>query len=419
MEYIESKDIFYIIKDTLKFIDEKVIEHGYRTAYILYKMLSQKGGYQKYELADYIVLTMLHDIGLYKIDDFDEMIYYETKDTLPHSMYSYLFYKHISPHEEVAEILLYHHTDYIEIPDELPEDIKIICTYLNIAERMDIYREILDDDFDYMMFQKFAGTKLSDAGLALFYDVEEKYQIFRKLKSGEFETEMQEIIDYMIFSNEEMKGYLEMLMYCLGFKSQNTVVDTVTRVSICNVLSDKLFLPAREKELLYYGALLCDVGMLAIPSDIIEAPRKLSPEELKELRTHVEIAEKTFKNRMHQDVVALISAHHERGDGSGYPNKLKESQMTTLQQILQVADVMSALMNDRPYRAKKTKLELVRILDEEKMKGALNRQIVDMVISFYDDIYEETKKEEQKVIATYKQLLSNYDIVERQFENAK
>lgn len=175
---------------------------------------------------------------------------------------------------------------------------KDLASYINIAEKMDIYSTSMGSQFDMYMFQKQAGNKLSSDGLYLFYQCAEKYSIFEKIASGEYKKELDEIVEYMIFSNEDKKKFLEMLMYCFGFRSRAMVVDSITTVCVCDELAESMMLPKQEREILYYGALLHDIGMLAIPKEIIEAPRKLTPEEMRLLRTHVQIAAKAFKDRM-------------------------------------------------------------------------------------------------------------------------
>lgn len=420
MNYIECKDVFLLIRDTLKFIDPEIIEHGYRVAYMVYKMLEESGGYEKYELADIIILMTLHDLGAYKTEEnLQDMVFYETKDALPHSIYGYLFCKHVSPREEGAPIILYHHVDYDKLPGDLKPAIRSLCGYLNIVDHVDIYHKILGERFDVSMFQKNSGTKYSAEGLELFRHTVQKHNILKKISDGRYKEEMDQILEYMIFSNEENKKYLEMLMYCLGYKNECMVVDTITRICIGRAIARKLILTSREEEILYYGALLCDVGMLAIPSDIIDAPRKLTDTEKRRLMTHVILAEEAMKQRMHQEVIALISCHHERGDGSGYPRKMKDFQMSRPQRILQVADVMAALLNDRSYRKRKEKEEVIAILQEEKQRGRLNKDIVDTVITFYDEIYTATRTAEQEVLATYNKLVANYEIVKKQFDSTK
>ena len=291
MEYIRSKDIFLLMRDILKLIHPRLMEHGSRVAYMVYKMLQEEGQYEEFELADIVMVSTFHDIGAYKTERgrINDMLRYESRDSMAHSIYGYLFLKYLSPVPDLAKIVMYHHRDYEQL-QKVDYEYKNVAAYINIAEKMDIYSSSMGSQFDIHMFQKQAGTKLSAAGLDRFYQCEAKYDIFDKIRSGEYKKELDAITEFMIFSNEDKKKFLEMLMYCLGFTSESMVVDTITAVCICEEIGNKMMLSEFEKEILYYGTLIHDIGMLAIPREIIEAPRKLEPEEIKLLRTHVDIA---------------------------------------------------------------------------------------------------------------------------------
>ena len=90
------------MSDTLKMADRRVMEHGSRVAYYLFKMLEHRGGYEKYELADIICLASLHDIGAYKTNNTKDLVGYEYKDPMPHATYGYLIFKHLSPLSDYA-----------------------------------------------------------------------------------------------------------------------------------------------------------------------------------------------------------------------------------------------------------------------------------------------------------------------------
>lgn len=111
MEYISSKNIFLLIRDTLKLIDSRAMNHGSRVAYFVAKMLEVKGGYEMFEIADIVILSTLHDIGAYKTNDFSDLLKFEYKDYMPHSIYGYLFFKYLSPMKKMSKVLLYHHVD--------------------------------------------------------------------------------------------------------------------------------------------------------------------------------------------------------------------------------------------------------------------------------------------------------------------
>ena len=165
-------------------------------------------------------------------------------------------------------------------------------------------------------------------------------------------------------------------MYIVGFRSEYTMLDSVTCVQVAESLGERLMISDDEKEILFYATLLHDAGMCAISKDISEAPRKLTDEEMQTLRTHVEVAESILKGRIDEGVLEVIMAHHERCDGSGYPKHLKSDQLNRLMRILQVADTITGLTNPRSYRDPKPANVVVSILKEDAEKGKLSKEVV-------------------------------------------
>lgn len=409
MEYIKSKDIFILMRDIMKLIHHRSMEHGSRVAYIVYKMLAEQGRYEEFELADIVMVTSMHDIGAYKTEtgNLNDILQFETRNSTPHSVYGYLFFKYLSPVPDLAKVIMYHHTDYERL-QTVDYQYKEVAAYLNIAEKMDIYSTSLGNKFDMRMFQSQAGTKLSSAGLELFYQCENKYGMFEKIRSGEYREELDHIIEFMIFNNEDKKRFFEMLMYCMGFAGENTVLDTVTTVCISEELASRMMLSPSEREVLYYAALIHDIGMLAIPREILDAPRKLKPSEMQIVQTHVEIAHKELDGLLQEEIVAIALSHHERGDGSGYPQRLKDHQMNQQQKILQVADMASALVNKRSYREAMPKDKVIAILSEEVAKKRLRRQVVETLVNSFDEIMRHVSKESAEILKMYQTLNAQY-----------
>lgn len=416
MEYIKSKDIFLLVRDTLKIVYPRLMKHGSRVAYMVYTMLREEGKYEEFELADMVMVATLHDIGAYKTERerLNDILKYETKECMAHSIYGYLFFKYLSPVPELAKVIMYHHMDYEQLQKQNYE-YKELAAYINIAEKMDHYSTALGDKFEVGMFQKYAGTKLSDDGLFLFYKCEDKYGMFEKIRSGEYLKELDDIIEYMIYNSEDKKKFLDMMMYCQGFFRSEMVVETATAVCVCEEIAKEMMLPLQKREILYYGTLVHDIGMLAIPRELIESPRKLEPKEVKRLRTHVEIASKILSSRMKKEVVDIVVAHHERCDGSGYPRKLKDSQMSTEQKILQVADVVVALLNPRSYRKSLPKEKVIAILDEKTERSRLKRQVVVVVVNSFDKIMSRVKEEAAQILKMYELLNKQYELISQKY----
>lgn len=416
MEYIKSRDIFILTRETLRMIHPRLMDHGSRVAYMVYKMLEHKGGYEEFELADIVMVATLHDIGAYKTEagTLNDMLRYESRDSRAHTIYGYLFFKYLSPVEELAKVIMYHHTDYEQLK-KVDYPYKDIAAYINIAEKMDIYFSAMGSQFNMQMFHKQAGVKLSDEGLNLFYEVAKKEDIFTKIKTEEYKNELENILDYMIFSNEGKKKFLEMLMYCFGFRSETSVNDAINSVLTCEMLSHKLLLSDDEEERLYYGALLHDLGMLAIPTSITEAPRILNSEEIKKVRLHVDISEKIFNGMLREDVSSIILRHHERGDGSGYPKKLRASQMNMEQKVLQVVDMVIGMTGRRSYREPLHKEQVIEILNEEAANNRLEKQVVNTFINFYDEIMQNVQKGSANFMKMFQTLNAQYAQVSKRY----
>jgi len=169
MEYIKSKDIFLLIRDIMKLIHPRLMEHGSRVAYMVYTMLREEGRYEEFELADIVMVTTLHDIGAYKTEAgrINDALRYETKESLAHSIYGYLFFKYLSPVPDLGKMIMYHHMDYEQL-QKLDYPYKRVVSYLYIAEKMDLYFTSMGSQFDVHMFQKQAGTKFSPGGFVSF-----------------------------------------------------------------------------------------------------------------------------------------------------------------------------------------------------------------------------------------------------------
>jgi HD-GYP domain-containing protein (c-di-GMP phosphodiesterase class II) len=116
-------------------------------------------------------------------------------------------------------------------------------------------------------------------------------------------------------------------------------------------LAEKLGLEAGRREQLVLGSLLHDVGKLAIAASILLKPGALTPEERAIVEEHPLIGSRIVEQLRELSAVApAILHHHERWDGTGYPNGLRGRQIPLEARIIAVADSFSAMTTDRPYR---------------------------------------------------------------------
>jgi putative two-component system response regulator len=138
---------------------------------------------------------------------------------------------------------------------------------------------------------------------------------------------------------------------------------------------------------LYRGGYLHDVGKVGIPDAILLKPGKLTDEEWVMMRSHTTRGEEICCHvRSLDQVLPIIRHHHERWDGTGYPDGLTADQIPQLARILQVADIYDALTNPRPYRTACTPAEAVEIIREEADRGWRDPEVVQVFLALYEEV---------------------------------
>lgn len=134
---------------------------------------------------------------------------------------------------------------------------------------------------------------------------------------------------------------------------------------------------------LKWGGYLHDIGKVGIPDAVLLKMGKLTPEEWEIMRQHVLIGERICQPlRTMRGVVPIIRHHHERWDGSGYPDQLKGDEIPYLAQVFQLIDIYDALTHERPYKRAFTPEESLAIMTEETTRGWRNPQLMAQFAEF-------------------------------------
>ena len=142
-------------------------------------------------------------------------------------------------------------------------------------------------------------------------------------------------------------------------------------------LGRRFGLPSDHLTALRRAGFLHDLGKIAVPEAILLKPARLTPEEWEIMRMHPEVGERICQPlRSMRLVLPIIRHHHERWDGSGYPDRLKGETIPLTARILQIVDVYDALRTERPYKAGFSPAEALKILQEEGGKGWYDPEVV-------------------------------------------
>ena len=199
--------------------------------------------------------------------------------------------------------------------------------------------------------------------------------------------------------NENMIGFENAL---ISLANAVEAKDVYTRGHIKRVssmamqLGKRMNRSSRELEALRIGGILHDIGKIGIPDAILKKEGALDPGEWEVMKTHPDVGYRLvypLKRTLHQ-ALDIIRYHHEKMNGSGYPDGLKGEAICMVARIMAVADCYDALITDRPYRKAFTQEEVRRLMRQEAGEGKLDGQVVDTLIVMLNNQSKEGSRED-------------------------
>jgi putative two-component system response regulator len=143
-------------------------------------------------------------------------------------------------------------------------------------------------------------------------------------------------------------------------------------------LGEYLGLPEDQITALRRAGVVHDIGKVAVPDAILLKPGRLTEEEWKVMREHPTVGERICAPlKSFRLVLPIIRHHHEKYDGSGYPDGLRGDAIPVAARVLQIVDVYDALTNERPYKKAFSTADALQTMKEEVAKGWWDPQIFD------------------------------------------
>jgi putative nucleotidyltransferase with HDIG domain len=197
---------------------------------------------------------------------------------------------------------------------------------------------------------RLAGWQAGLLVMPIFYVVYRSHSMYvARLEEGRKRADEQRIHAEEVAALH--RRTIETLAIAIEAKDQTTS-DHLARVEIYAVeVGTELGLSATELDALRAAALLHDIGKIAVPEYIISKPGKLTPEEFEKMKTHTVVgAEMVERIRFPYEVAPMVRGHHEKWNGTGYPDGLTGEQIPVGARILAAVDTLDALASDRQYR---------------------------------------------------------------------
>ncbi len=217
-------------------------------------------------------------------------------------------------------------------------------------------------------------------------------------------TELLENFSILITKREFLK-IIELFGYIIDFKSKFTATHSSGVAQVAVQLALYMSFSQDEVKKMRIAGLLHDVGKIAIPSEILEKPGKLTEEEYNLMKSHVFHTYKILSRFIDDDnIVEWASYHHEKLTGNGYPFKLKAPSLSRGARIMAVADIFTALTEERPYKKGLSARESIQIIKSMAENEELDREVVKTFERNLTTINKARIIAQEKALEVYKSL---------------
>ncbi len=406
-------NIFDLVAAVAKVIDlmsHSLGRHHLQVAYWAYQLgdaLSLSDN-EKFEL---FIAGMLHDTGAFSLQERLDLLEFEDEKPWEHAVAGSLILQRFPPFASIAELVKYHHEPWANGKGafHMGRPVPLASHILHLADRVAVKispgRPILGQIRDVCdAISTRSGDVFVPEHVSALLEMKNREYLWLDATSDALETILKRTVLYRTgdFSTVELVEFSQLICRLIDFKSEFTATHSSGVAAVAVELSRLTGFSRDERHLIEIAAYLHDLGKLAIPSEILEKQGELTEDERFIMHSHVYY---TYQMLEPFDVLRLVSQwgslHQERLNGTGYPFGLDADDLPLGARLMAVADVFTALTEDRPYRKGMDKDATISVFRSMADGGELDPNLVERALSNYESLNAIRNVAQQNAMSEY------------------
>lgn len=397
-EKISAYEILMCFSSALDLISPLVAGHQIRVAYIALK-LAQKMKLNKEDINLLVIAACIHDIGATTVKERNDIIGPNYESDGRHEKVGYYYTKESNIFSNVSKIIRHHHQDWdyskgMIIDGEIIPDITHI---LHLADRIDTY---IDKD-NYILHQvdkivkevvDRKDSKFKPELVDVLIQLSKNESFWLDVVSKNIESKLFEEANLpkIMLDLDGVYNITSWFSDIIDFRSGFTSVHSKGVAISAQKIGEYMGMSKNDQKILNISGYLHDLGKLAVPNKILDKNGKLDKYEFEVVRCHTYHTYYVLNKIKGLKYIAKYAAyHHERIDGNGYPFHVKGRQIPLGSRIVAVADVFTAIAEDRPYRIGMKKDQIFDVMTQKGDNKVLDKNIVKVFLNNFDDINNE------------------------------
>ncbi len=382
------------LSDAMDLASPSLAQHQQRTAFIVWEM-GKAARLSEERLEKNFMAALLHDIGALSVEEKISLHNFEIKDAETHCIRGEFLLEKVPWLKDEAQIIRFHHREWQDRKESIETHFIFESQVLALAD----YLERLINRNQYILHQhEDIISKIKSHTNSLFHS----HIVDLLLTASDREEFWLDLVSTRLYSLLLHDGpfrkieielssislIAELFRNIIDFRSRFTATHSSGVAASASILSRLFGLTGTETELMEVAGNLHDIGKLAIPNGILDKPGKLTKEEMAVMKSHTYFTYSVINTIGGlQQIAEWAAYHHERLDGSGYPFHCKADELSTGARILMVADMFTALAEDRPYRKGMSREGISQIIKQFSDRQLLDTKIVNLLFKNFDEIY--------------------------------
>jgi HD-GYP domain-containing protein (c-di-GMP phosphodiesterase class II) len=411
------QDIVAAFSETLDLIDPALSGHHRRTAYIASR-IARSCGFPESDISDLIVAGGLHDIGALSLREKFNAANFESTtqeaELQNHAEAGYRLLKTFSPFGRIAEIIRHHHILWKNGKNACSSPLAPLCFVLNLADRIDVsihkQEPILSQaERITRLMRKNSGEifipEYVDGFCELALNESFWFDVIHLSNEDLFKRRL--LFKPVELPVSDMLKLAEIAARIIDYRSRFTATHSSGVAKVSRFLSEELVFSPGDAVLLEIAGYYHDIGKLAVPEAILEKNAPLSTDETHVMKIHPYRGREILaKIQGFEKIAEWGPLHHEKIDGSGYPYHLAGGELSLGSRIMAVADIFTAIAEDRPYRKAMERKDIAAVLESQARDNKIDPDIVLLLLRRFNDAEEVRKSVEDAARKDYEQLKS-------------
>lgn len=415
---INMYDLLICLTKAGDLISPQVAEHHQQTAYLAVKIAEQLD-LPANQKKDLMLAGLLHDVGAFSLDERLELIENEPLSSQDHATRGARLIEEFSPLSNAAEIIHYHHLPWNsgEGKTHMGSEVSFLSHILHLADRIAVSVDRSHNIIgqiphiqEKMLRQK--NTVFMPELVDAFMEISKLEYIWLDIIYKPLLYILPDIValDSVELSLDEMIELTKIFANIIDFRSKFTANHSAGVAKTAEILSGFAGFSENECKMMLVAGQVHDLGKLAVSNNVLEKPGKLDANEFNIIRSHAFYSYRLLQPiKGFETINKWASFHHEKLNGEGYPFHLNESSIPLGSRIMAVADIFTAIMEDRPYRKGMFNKEAVAVLNSMVEDKSVCPYVVSILMDNFEIINETRMEAQQQAAVKYNYITKSTD----------